>query len=439
MARLIVIQGGREKSFDLIDDVVFVGSDEGCSIRVGGEGVQPRHAQILKVDGAWRLVHLGAGTTTVNGRPAAQHELSNGDVVNVGAATLTFRGGVRPAAPAAPEEEAAAAPAAPGRSGGGATRRRPRRGAARRPGKQVSVDARTRKSAGQREILTRKNVRKSGMTGPQTAAIAAGISLVAVVAIWFLVKGMPAGGLGDTMARAKTLRANTKLAEAIAELETIPEGAANYPAARRMIEDIKKQMAQAPKTEMLQWGVTEYENNIKYFVETKILNPKYADSRTGQIRVLVARCRNFLEQAPGHRFEPEVKSLLAKYEPEIAGKPVTWIDTFVMADTERGRAFYGPAHELVADWLAKNRATGDEYEVGQADRLLKKIERGANQWWDDQQERARQNVREGKYNDAYSKYMTAVRRFEGWPEKLAEAEKHIADLKAGVGTLLTEN
>lgn len=438
MARLIVIQGGREKSFDLIDDVVFVGSDEGCAIRVSGAGVAPRHCQILPVDGSWRLVHLGQGTTTVNGQPAAQHELANGDVLNVGEATITFKGGIRPATVAPPAAEPAAPVAPPARPSAG-SRRRPRRGAARRPGREVKVDARTERAAGQREVLSRRGSRKAGLTGPQTAGVAVGISLVAIIAVYFLLKGMPSGGLGETFDRAKTLMANSKLDEAIAALETIPEEAANYPAAQRMIASIKAQKTQTVAKESHLWGFTEYENNIKYFVEAKVLNPKYADSKTAYIRVLVARCKNFLETAPGHKNEPEVKSLLAKYEPEIAGKAITWIDVFVMADTERGRAFYGPAHKLVADWLASNKATGDEYEVGQAERLLAKIERGANQWWDDQKLRARQNVVEGKVNDAYSKYMTAMRRFEGWPQMLAEAQRHIDDLKAGVGSLLTEN
>ncbi|MFH0946321.1 MAG: FHA domain-containing protein, partial [Planctomycetota bacterium] len=171
MTRLIVTQAGREKSFDLIDDVIFLGRGEDCAIRIDGEGVDERHCQVLKVDGRYRVLNLGTSGTRVNGQSITQHELSNGDVIQIGAVAIAYRGGVVPDAAAAPAAEPAPAAAAPPASGSGY---RPRRRGARggRSGKEIRVPGSMQQAASQREVLTRQRVRKSGLSGPATIGIA---------------------------------------------------------------------------------------------------------------------------------------------------------------------------------------------------------------------------------------------------------------------------
>ncbi len=438
MAKLIVIQGGREKTFDLLDDVTFVGSGEDCGIRLRGEGVKAQHFQILKVDGGHRIVNLG-GDTRVNGHGVAQHTLANGDVIHVGDATLTFRGGIQPAAisasggeaekPLSPLAAAAARAKAEG-GGGGATTRRGRRGSTgRRGGRAVEVSSRMQQAAGQRDVLTRRNVRKAGLSGPATIAIATGVSLVVIIAGYLLLKGMPSDQLGETLARAQELYKHDKYEEAKALLATIPADAANY----RVAQDLLKEWTQVKEVgidlKAHQWGVREYENNIIPFLEGKVRtdDPKYAGDGA-YTRVLVKRMKAFLKEYPEHKYEANVKALLSEYEPQVKGEP-TWHDIAVEAESERDRNLYGPAYLLVDGWLGENESTGDKYEVEQATRLKAKIERSAKQWWEDQQNLARDNIRRSRFNDAYSKFMVGVRRFEGWPEMQREAQALADNLK----------
>ncbi|MBI4879996.1 MAG: FHA domain-containing protein [Planctomycetes bacterium] len=430
MAKLIVIQGGREKSFDLIDDFVFVGSGADCAIRVAGSGVAERHCQILKVEGSYRLIDLGGGTK-VGGRPVQQHELASGDVIQVGDASLTFRGGLKPAAEA-PRAAAAPAPVRPGgpaaRAGAARPGRTARRGARRGGGgREVVVTQEMQKAAGQREILKRQNVRKPGLSGPVMLGIAGLVVLVVAIIGYKIMTGVPSGDWGRIYAQALDAFQHSKHEEAIKLLESIPEGAPNYRVAQNKLAEIKAGVTTAVDLELHQHGETDYQNNILGFVQSKIDNPKY-EGETAYVRILVRRLENFLVEFKGHKREAEVKRLLGIYKERVPATPPNAHETWIDADVERAREMYGRAYTIVSSFLAKNPGVNAEEKKALAE-LQGKIVRCAKEFWQWQNEAAEKNVQTDHYDDAYSKYLTAMRRLEGLPEMYDVAKKKADFLK----------
>jgi hypothetical protein len=71
-----------------------IGADTGSDIRVGGPGVDPRHAQITVSMAGFTLVDLGSKHgTRVNAEKVRERPLSNEDVIQIGAARFVFREG----------------------------------------------------------------------------------------------------------------------------------------------------------------------------------------------------------------------------------------------------------------------------------------------------------------------------------------------------------
>lgn len=71
---------------------VGIGADAGNEIRVGGPGVEPRHAQIVPTPKGYSLVDLDTKHgTRVNAEKIKERVLANEDVVQVGAARFVFR------------------------------------------------------------------------------------------------------------------------------------------------------------------------------------------------------------------------------------------------------------------------------------------------------------------------------------------------------------
>ena len=439
MTRLIVTQAGREKSFDLIDDLIFIGSSTDCAIRLQGEGVNERHCQVLKVDGHYRVMNLGDSGTRVNGQSVTQHGLVNGDVIQVGAVAITFRGGVAPDQAVAPGSESNPRPAPPpaASTGSGGGRRPRRRGArGRTAGREVKVGGRMREAAGQREVLTRQRVRKSGLSGPATIAIATGVSLVVIIFGYFMIKGFEPDEYGQAFVLAKELVAQSRYDEARVVFQSIPPEASNYRHAQEELQKMETRATVGTDLKQLQHGEADYQSNILEFIRTKV---ETEDDRykgdSAYVRVIVKRLETFLEEFAGHKREPEAKSFLAKYKPLVPTAPLTWHDIAVDADIERAREMYGPAHKAITDWIAAN-PKGDEYELKQAGRLLEKVVRGANFWWKGQDERALGNIKKGNINAAYSGYLTALRRLKGMPELYNQAKTKSDRLKERAGDVI---
>jgi hypothetical protein len=71
-----------------------IGADTSSDIRVGGPGVDPKHAQITVSMAGFTLVDLGSKHgTRVNAEKVRERPLANEDVIQVGAARFVFREG----------------------------------------------------------------------------------------------------------------------------------------------------------------------------------------------------------------------------------------------------------------------------------------------------------------------------------------------------------
>jgi pSer/pThr/pTyr-binding forkhead associated (FHA) protein len=71
-----------------------IGADTSNDIRVGGPGVDPKHAQITVSMAGFTLVDLGSKHgTRVNAEKVRERALVNEDVIQIGAARFVFREG----------------------------------------------------------------------------------------------------------------------------------------------------------------------------------------------------------------------------------------------------------------------------------------------------------------------------------------------------------
>ncbi|MFH0943955.1 MAG: hypothetical protein V2A76_02055, partial [Planctomycetota bacterium] len=263
------------------------------------------------------------------------------------------------------------------------------------------------------------------------------VSVAVIVLAWFVIRGTASDEWGDRLVQAKALIAQSKFDQARAILASIPPEASNYRFAQQELEDMEARDTAGTDLKLHQHGEADYQSNIKYFIETKIDtdNEKYKGD-TAYVRVIVKRMEKFLKEFKGHQREPEVKSFLARYKPMVPNTPMTWHDVAVDADVERARQMFGPAYKAVTEWIAAH-PNADEYEMKQAGEMRDKIVRGANYWWKDEDNRAKVNITDDHISDAYSKYLTAMRRLEGMP-LYAEAEAKANRLKERAGEMIVE-
>jgi hypothetical protein len=71
---------------------INIGADTSNEIRIGGPGVEPRHAQIVPTPKGYQLLDLETKHgTRVNAEKVKERVLANEDVVQVGAARFVFR------------------------------------------------------------------------------------------------------------------------------------------------------------------------------------------------------------------------------------------------------------------------------------------------------------------------------------------------------------
>lgn len=455
MAKLIVIQDGREKTFDLIDELVFVGSAADCSIRVSGEGVAEKHCQLLKVDDIWRLVDLSGGGTRVNGQPAPQAQLANGDVIQIGPLVLNFRGNVAPLAMPtdAAAESGAAGGGNPARKGhhssrvAGRARARVAAGRKGREGREIHVDAETRRTADQRETMSRKRVRKQGLTGPQTAAIAGGVVIILILIFMKTVGGLSSDGVGDLYAQASDAFEKQHYDEAKALINKIPPESSIYAPAQRLLQRIEDLQEARVGLDNHQDGVRDYENQIREFIKDKIepatRKAKYAESQPSQIRYLMKRIDQFLKDYKGHKYYPEVEALKQKYQAMLPSTPPTYIDIDIEARYEKDLKHYGAVYTMLNGWLAQNPGASPEIKE-RVKRLLENVVNDAQVELNYRDQDARKNIEGGQYQAAYKKYIKCAAQNEGMsdkdmpringrtPKELAdELQRRINDLTTG--------
>lgn len=93
MLTLQILDGGEVLTFTLEDRPVTIGTDPACEIRLGSDGVAPRHARVEPFrrgpEPEFKLIDLGSeGGTRRNGERIAQVALAVGDRIEIGDAAL---------------------------------------------------------------------------------------------------------------------------------------------------------------------------------------------------------------------------------------------------------------------------------------------------------------------------------------------------------------
>ena len=83
-----------KQTYTLTLKPMSIGADTSSDIRVGGPGVDPKHAQITVSMAGFTLVDLGSKHgTRVNAEKVRERPLANEDVIQIGAARFVFREG----------------------------------------------------------------------------------------------------------------------------------------------------------------------------------------------------------------------------------------------------------------------------------------------------------------------------------------------------------
>ena len=83
-----------KQSYTLTLKPVDIGADSGNDVRIGGPGVDPKHAKIVVSMGGFTIVDLGSKHgTRVNAEKVRERPLANEDVIQIGAARFVFREG----------------------------------------------------------------------------------------------------------------------------------------------------------------------------------------------------------------------------------------------------------------------------------------------------------------------------------------------------------
>lgn len=81
-------------TYNLAIKTIVVGSDQSSDIRVGGPGVEPKHAQIAPTPQGYVIVDFDTKHgTRVNAEKVKERLLANEDVIQIGAARFAFRTG----------------------------------------------------------------------------------------------------------------------------------------------------------------------------------------------------------------------------------------------------------------------------------------------------------------------------------------------------------
>ncbi|MDE2258248.1 MAG: FHA domain-containing protein [Xanthomonadaceae bacterium] len=83
-----------KQTYTLTLKPIDIGADTANDVRIGGPGVDPRHAKIVVSMGGFTIVDLGSKHgTRVNAEKVRERPLANEDVIQIGAARFVFREG----------------------------------------------------------------------------------------------------------------------------------------------------------------------------------------------------------------------------------------------------------------------------------------------------------------------------------------------------------
>ncbi|MEZ6197965.1 MAG: FHA domain-containing protein [Planctomycetota bacterium] len=93
MAKLIITEDGRDKIYEIADDVFTIGSGSEADLVLADESVSEIHLEVRKTPQGYRIVDLESKSgTVVNGQAVNQHVLGNGDTIEIGETRITYIG-----------------------------------------------------------------------------------------------------------------------------------------------------------------------------------------------------------------------------------------------------------------------------------------------------------------------------------------------------------
>lgn len=79
-------------TFNLDKDVILIGRDPTCDVRIDNVGISRHHARIEKHDNIYTLFDLGSSNGTyVKGQKITQYNLNNGDEINIWNFSIFFK------------------------------------------------------------------------------------------------------------------------------------------------------------------------------------------------------------------------------------------------------------------------------------------------------------------------------------------------------------
>ncbi len=93
-AQLVVLDetGEERERISITRTPIVIGRQSSNDVVLSDPNVSRRHAELRRNDGTWTLVDLGSTNgTTVNGRPAPEHTLRDGDRLGFGTSELVFK------------------------------------------------------------------------------------------------------------------------------------------------------------------------------------------------------------------------------------------------------------------------------------------------------------------------------------------------------------
>jgi hypothetical protein len=216
--KILIQEGGQQSVFELFDDEITIGRGAANAIQVADGHASKHHAVVRRLGGRVKLVDLESKNgTRVNGEFKNQRWLAHGDVVAIGAMTMTFDGSdlaavpvaAAYAAPAVVSGPALAVMAAPAPAAPAAPRTTTRR---------VRDDDRgDRGDRGDREERPRGVPRRSNNNAVVAMMVGAGV--IGLIVILILMVG---GGAGKNALALRTAALHARRRQAAAASAPTP-------------------------------------------------------------------------------------------------------------------------------------------------------------------------------------------------------------------------
>ncbi len=435
MAHLIVAEQGKLKKFEITEDFVFIGRTPENQIKISDEHASRQHCQIIKTESGYRLIDLGSEHgTLVGGKKVKQKDLSEGDIIQIGAVKIAIKeigGAAAPAAAVSKKPVGKRPTAAAART---ASRRQ------QQEDKKITISKDMAAASARGGHLVRKNIRKgSKIPGWAQAVIAFWVVVVVVVIAVYMMK-QSSSPHGDTYNQALELwHTQHRLEEAFNMFESIPVDDPVYgEKSREQMKQIKAEREAGNVQHDALNASRNYENNILLFIHKYIDAPPdepkwalkikrdYAADRKCYVRILLKnRINPFIERFKNAPQLKHVKELQKKYAKEVnLDSPSDFRDVEVEADCALNLSAYGEAYQVMSGWMAQNPGTNMRER---ANWVYKTIWNRLEQEWKIKESEIDRNEKANKPKYAIKKLDRLLRLTEGYDAP--EGKKFRAELE----------